>query len=93
MEVLEVVIKIPRNRYETLVEINDRIKKGESIYKLGMYEKAIANGIPLPEGHGRLIDADEFAKKIMHDNTIEDVDDVFDAIVNSTTILDAEVSE
>lgn len=59
METVEIVIKIPRDRYETLVEINDRIKKGESIYKLGMYEKAIANGIPLPEGHGRLVDADE----------------------------------
>ena len=55
-ELVEVVIKIPKNRYETLVELNNRIKKGESIYKLTGYEKAIANSIVLPEGHDDLIE-------------------------------------
>ena len=64
METVEVMIKIPKNRYETLVELNERIKNKESIYKLGMYENAIANGTVLPEGHGRLFILDEeLAKK------------------------------
>lgn len=71
METVEVVIKIPRDRYETLVELNDRIKKGESIYKLGMYEKEIANGILLPEGHGKIVDLGNIDKdKIEQDNPI-----------------------
>lgn len=58
METVEVVVRIPKNRYETLVELNERIKNKESICKLGMYENAIANGILLPKNHGKLIDAD-----------------------------------
>lgn len=50
-DTIEVIIKIPKNRYETLVELNDRIKNGESIYKLGMYEKAIAEGTIRSKGH------------------------------------------
>lgn len=50
-ELVEVVIKIPKDRYETLVELNDRIKNGESIYKLGMYERAIAEGIVRSKGN------------------------------------------
>lgn len=69
MEAVEIVIKIPKDRYETLVEINNRIKDGKSTVKLGMnmYEEAIANGAVLPEGHGKLITEptdEEIAKTI-----------------------------
>lgn len=57
-------------------------------------EEAIANGIPLPKGHGRLIDADAFIKT-MEDaskrhkykgvliNNCLTVDDVFKAVIES----------
>lgn len=53
---VEVVIKISKKRYETLIELNDRIKNGASIFKLGMYESAIAKGTVLPKGHDDLIE-------------------------------------
>lgn len=45
---MEIVIKIPNEDYEYLKTHN----------KHGLYS-SILNGTPLPEGHGRLIDADE----------------------------------
>ena len=53
MEQIELVIKIPNDTYMIL----------KNVYKHGTgwldkYQKAIVNGIPLPKGHGRLIDAD-----------------------------------
>ena len=76
----------------------------ETIYnsiKIGMRNRdevenimeQIEKGTPLPKGHGRLIDRDEFTKKIMHDNTIEDVGDVFDVLINSSTIIEADKTE
>lgn len=55
---------------------------------------AIANGVILPKGHGRLIDADAFAKKLEYASKrqkykellIKDlltVDDVFEAVIES----------
>lgn len=98
METVEVVIKIPRDRYETLVEINDRIKKGESIYKLGMYEKAIANGTPLPEGHGRLYDLDaalECMEEVADDksNIKECAMGFFDWACSKRVVLEADKEE
>ena len=55
---MEIVIKIPEDEY--------------NIAKYGQYgninvdivRKAIANGTPLPKGHGRLVDADALEKKM-----------------------------
>lgn len=95
METVEVVIKISKNRYETLVELNDRIKKRESIYKLDGYEKAIANGVLLPEGHGRLVDTHDLDLCIMarmiNINATDSIPlkDLYDCIKNETkTILE-----
>lgn len=56
---MQVVIDIPKILYE-------RVKKPPI---LGMYEEIIANGTPLPKGHGRLIDAEEL-KKIIRENDV-----------------------
>lgn len=37
-------------------------------YHLKTVEQIIANGTPLPKGHGRLIDADELKEHKYHDN-------------------------
>ncbi len=49
---MHIVIDIPKEKYDMV-----RNKTYCGIYDAVIY-KAIANGIPLPKGHGRLIDAD-----------------------------------
>lgn len=47
---MQIVIKLPKKRYEQLKEIeNGSLACGELL-------EAIVNGTPLPKGHGRLID-------------------------------------
>ncbi len=51
---IEMVIKIPKEEYEMIVNSED--------CGLHTLTRAIANGTPLPKGHGRLIDADALKK-------------------------------
>lgn len=51
---IELVIKVPEEDYEYLKSHN----------KDGLYN-AILKGTPLPQGHGRLIDADELCQGLM----------------------------
>lgn len=51
---IELVIKIPKETYDFLKRYGT---------DGGIIEKAVLNGTPLPKGHGRLIDADAYAKK------------------------------
>jgi len=53
---IELVIKIPEEEYEMIVNSED--------CGLHTLTRAIANGTPLPKGHGRLIDGDAFKKYI-----------------------------
>lgn len=55
---IELVIKIPE---EKLSIINNKMYCG--IYDPDLY-KAIANGTPLPKGHGRLIDKDHMIARL-----------------------------
>lgn len=48
---MEIVIKIPENEYKNIC-LMSRVGIGMALYDW------IANGTPLPKGHGRLIDAD-----------------------------------
>lgn len=63
---MKLVITIDDDIYD------DYLKQGATIPKYGtainsLYE-ALWNGVPLPEHHGRLIDADELKKHKYHDN-------------------------
>ena len=51
MEIVEVVIRLPKEDYEYVKEV---VQKGE--YALSKFYYTIANGTVLPKGHGRLID-------------------------------------
>lgn len=87
---------------QIVINIQDDVYKRALVYKevqlasnrandLSELIKAVGNGTPLPKGHGRLIDADEFARflkdvskwqhynKLCLDNSLT-VADVFDAI-------------
>lgn len=50
---IELVIKISEEKFNTI-----KSKMYCGIYDADLY-KAIVNGVPLPKGHGRLIDANE----------------------------------
>jgi len=56
---IELVIKISEENYEN---IKEQVNKRD--YPDMQIGKAIANGIPLPKGHGRLIDAGALIKKM-----------------------------
>lgn len=94
---IELVIKIPEEAKQAFdcAESNDL--KGCYYDHGGVIGKAIANGIPLPKGHGRLIDADELLKKsyriddseTLSTRDVVNVEDVDDA----QTIIEADKAE
>jgi hypothetical protein len=55
---MQIVIDIPEESYVALIEIKCALQRSAG------FEKFIVNGIPLPKGHGRLIDADETISNI-----------------------------
>jgi len=60
---IELVIKVPEEIYKASQVIN---VKYEDVIQIPL--EVIANGTPLPKGHGRLIDVDELKKHKYHDN-------------------------
>lgn len=68
---IDVIIKIPEKEYELCRKYNGHL--GD--HKLISY--AIANGTPLPKGHGRLIDGD-----ILEDNL-----DWFEKVTSEDSIV------
>ena len=55
---MQVVIDIPEEMLEWVNDVN----KFRIEYGLSDFIDVIKNGTPLPKGHGRLIDADYYAK-------------------------------
>ena len=81
---IELVIKIPEEKLSLI-----KNKRYCGLYDSDLY-KAIANGISLPKGHGRLIDADAFIKQESCCGYIEDMDiDYFKQ--NTPTIIEADM--
>lgn len=74
---MKIVIDIPKEYYETLKEMSDET--------LSMDMAIIKHGTPLPEHHGRLIDAD----KIMRVDHIV----LESAIDNAPTVIEGSESE
>lgn len=58
-ENIKLVIEIPEEVYKLLKSFDWESLPKEEIDELTAYEYAIAQGTPLPKGHGRLIDADK----------------------------------
>ena len=57
MDEIELVVKIPKEEYEMIVNSED--------CGLHTLTRVIANGTPLPKGHGKLIDADDIDNHII----------------------------
>lgn len=59
---MKLIVDIPEDMYD---DANILIVKD-----LPELKKIIANGVPLPKGHGRLIDADGLIQDIIYDNQL-----------------------
>lgn len=84
---MKLIIEIPEVYYEALRK-TDVIISGQRSGKtlMSVIFDAVANGIPLPKGHGRLIDA--------NDLWFEDIDDISCVtqrnVENAPTIIEAD---
>ena len=91
MSNIELLIKIDENAYK---EIKKIVADGN---EMCFMQKLIANSIPLPKGHGRLIDADELKKEYPHDTDwdypVNTNCGVVESIDTSPTIIKADKGE
>lgn len=53
---MKLIIDIPDNQYNQICELR--------LHNRTIYDDAIRNGIPLPKGHGRLIDKDHMIARL-----------------------------
>lgn len=63
---MQIVIEIPDTAYEGIMNAHKASGNWDDSL-IGVLCKGVANGTPLPKGHGRLIDAEEL-KKIIQKN-------------------------
>ena len=87
---IELVVTIPEEDYLTFSELSEK----EKINDLSYYERVIANGTPLPKGHGDLKDAEKLKHAFITWSTavrgvFTDVD-IASIIYNSPTIIEAD---
>lgn len=84
---IELVIKIPKEIYRYIME-----QMREDGMSDDYFERLIQNGVPLPEDHGRLIDADAYYKDIKNhyfdDATVIRCTEI--ALYNAPTIIEAD---
>jgi hypothetical protein len=71
---IELVIKIDEEQYNMIL-LSDKTAISEFVSKEAMMY-AIKNGIPLPKGHGRLIDGDAIDTRYSDPEVVEILDDV-----------------
>lgn len=81
---MQIVIEIPENFYNGVKVVTEESEDiTEEVVTLPM--ECIANGIPLPKGHGRLIDADALKKAYKSGNW-----DLHKVLDGAETIIEAE---
>lgn len=95
---IELIIKIPEEMYKWAYDVN----KFSNDYGMGDFIDLIKNGILLPKGHGRLIDADELTKQletVASDDWNKQVgaskglEDAIDIVDDAQAIIEADKAE
>ena len=82
---IELVIKIDEDIYKRILPYKDEPIISNHANYLPELTHAVANGTPLPKGHGRLIDADSMW------NAYHDLDyDFYEALDSVDTIIEAD---
>lgn len=92
---MQIVIELSDETYKDIKEENGiyGINNGLSARITGKVVGAIQSGVPLPKGHGRLIDADELAECMEIMNTISSESKYavrMDDIRSADTIIEAD---
>lgn len=92
MDEIEVVIKMPKNTYRQIQALARNNYFEHDI--CGNSMRRIANGIPLPKGHGSLIDADKvenitWQEPYYHD-ALNVLSEVRDKVRELPTIIEAD---
>lgn len=82
MDEIELVVKIPKEEYEMIVNSED--------CGLHTLTRAIARGTILPKGHGRLIDVSNLMTVTDYDGENEKTYITYDEIENAPTIIEAD---
>ena len=72
---MELVINISEDMHEWINNPN----RDDEYYGISDFMEVVKNGIPLPKGHGRLIDADAYKKNLKWNENVD----------NAPTILEA----
>ena len=83
---MQILVNISEEDYESMKKHDPipTVTDGTNAYN------AIVNGILLPKGHGKLIDADELRCEREDFDTYFDYSNVFDEIDNALTIIPAD---
>ena len=79
---IELVIKIPKEEYEMIVDSED--------CGLHTLTRAVAHGTILPKGHGRIGDLDALRCENVDFDTYNDYCTMFDEIEAAETIIEAD---
>lgn len=62
---MRLIIDIPDNKYHTILNHAEEILDASSFIEPKYLYLAVINGTPLPKGHGRLIDADQYKQTLV----------------------------
>jgi hypothetical protein len=91
MKEVELVIKIPKEQYNDIIEHYNTFPNEWKKWGL----EAIRKGIPLPKGHGRLIDADYLREDFKASKRISFAErmDISCIVDHAPTIIEADRSD
>ena len=93
---MHVVIDMPEELYEALSESSEIIISGQRSGKtlMSVLVNAVANGTPLPKGHGRIGDFDAFLKGFLFDKRADNLEcGWIRELIEQTTIIQADKEE
>lgn len=90
---IELVVKIDEEVYRYAKKYNGSFTLTLREREMGMCMNAIANGIPLPKGHGRIGDLDALRCENADFDTYNDYCTMFDEIEAAETIIEADTAE
>lgn len=92
---MQIVIDIDERIYDIILADKRRSIVTLKLSQFDKLDKAIRNGTPLPEHHGRLISEEDMLSVIMFSKLFDNanVGEVKEALLNIPTIIEAEGSE
>lgn len=82
---MQIIIDIPDKEYKEIID--NKLNKS---WDMTHYERVIANGTPLPKGHGRILDEKDILDTENNDGGWYDLVDMFEYIAGVKAIIEAD---